>query len=82
MKSIVYWNRKRLFHREAKIEQMPLTKDKLMTVVDSLPSEFSIDDLLEKLIVVQKIEEGLKQSANKQVLSTEEAKKKLKKWLK
>ncbi len=59
-----------------------LTKDKLMSIADSLPSEFSIDDLLEKLIVVQKIEEGLKQSANNQVLSTEEAKKKMQKWLK
>ena len=46
-----------------------------MTVADSLPSEFSIDDLLEKLIVIQKIEEGLKQSNDKQVVSTEEAKK-------
>ncbi len=61
---------------------MTLTKDKLMQVADSLPSEFSIDDLLEKLIVVQKIEEGLKQSANNQVLSTEDAKKRMKKWLK
>lgn len=59
-----------------------LTKDKLLSVVDSLPSEFSIDDLLEKLILVQKIEEGLKQSANKEILSTEEAKDKMKKWLK
>jgi len=59
-----------------------LTKDKLIAVADSLPSEFSIDELLEKLIVVQKIEEGLKQSANNQVVSTENAKRKLKKWLK
>ncbi len=47
-----------------------------------LPNQFSIDDLLEKLIVVQKIEEGLKQSTNNQTYSTQETKKKMKKWLK
>ncbi|MFK7903676.1 MAG: hypothetical protein AB8B69_01055 [Chitinophagales bacterium] len=59
-----------------------LTKSKLMLVADSLPSEFSIDDLLEKLIVIQKIEEGMEQSANKEILSTKEAKKRMGKWLK
>ncbi|MEZ4939145.1 MAG: hypothetical protein R2799_16285 [Crocinitomicaceae bacterium] len=59
-----------------------LTKNKLIAVADSLPPEFSIDELLEKLIVVQKIEEGLKQSKNNQTVGTEEAKTKMEKWLK
>lgn len=50
------------------------TKDKLITIADSLPSEFSIDELLEKLMVVQKIEEGMEQSKNNQTISTKEAK--------
>jgi hypothetical protein len=46
-----------------------------------LPDSFSIEDLFERIILLQKIEIGLEQSKSGQVLSTSEARKKLKKWL-
>ena len=58
-----------------------MTKTKLMESIQNLPEEFSIDELIERLIVIQKIEEGQRQSKAGQTNTTEEAKKKLSKWL-
>ena len=47
-----------------------------------MPDRFSIDDLVNKLILLQKIENGLEQSENREVYSNEEAKKMIKEWQK
>lgn len=59
-----------------------LTKKKLLQSIKDLPEHFSIDDLLDRVILLQKIENGLKQSIEKKGKTTEQAKAKLKKWLK
>lgn len=59
---------------------MIITKAKLKEQINSLPEEFSIDELIERLIVIEKIESGSKQSQNKQVLSEEEMGEEIKKW--
>ncbi len=59
-----------------------LVKEKVLEAVRSLPDEFSIDDLVERLIVLYKIETGLQQVAEGKTLPTKEAKEKLQKWLK
>lgn len=59
-----------------------LTKEAVIKSMNDLPDKFSIDDLLERLIILQKIEIGLGQSKNGQTFSTEEVKEKLKEWLK
>jgi hypothetical protein len=58
-----------------------LSKEKLIETIKDLPDSFSIEDLFERIILLQKIEIGLEQSKSGQVLSTGEARKKLKKWL-
>lgn len=58
-----------------------LTKEKLMATISELPETFSMEDLFERLIFLQKIELGLEQSEKGQVVSTEEARKRLTKWL-
>jgi hypothetical protein len=58
-----------------------LVKEKVIEAIQSLPPQFSIDDVVEKLIVLEKIEIGLKQVTEGKVLSTQEAKEKMKKWL-
>jgi hypothetical protein len=35
-----------------------MKKDALLRAVDQLPEEFRIDDLIERLIIVQKVEEA------------------------
>ncbi|MCJ8167579.1 hypothetical protein MKJ04_22240 [Pontibacter sp. E15-1] len=47
-----------------------------------MPEEFSVDELMERLIILQKIEEGQQQIQAGQFYTEEEAKKKLEKWLK
>jgi len=55
-----------------------LQKEKVITAIKSLPDEFTIGDVVETLIVLQKIEIGLKQVENGKVFTTEEAKTRLK----
>jgi hypothetical protein len=59
-----------------------LTKNQVITSLKDLPDEFSIDELMDKLILLQKIEFGLDQSKTGKVYTSEEAKKMLKKWSK
>jgi hypothetical protein len=59
-----------------------LTKKKLMQSIKDLPDSFSIDELLDRVIFLQKVETGLAQSTKGQTISTKDAKSKLKKWLK
>lgn len=55
-----------------------LTKTKVIKSIKDLPDQFSIDDLIDRLVVIQKIELGLDQSAKGKVNTTKEAKRKLK----
>jgi hypothetical protein len=59
-----------------------LTKEKVLSSVASLPAEFSIDDLIEKLILIEKIETGLHQVRNGMMISQEEMEQKVKSWQK
>lgn len=59
-----------------------LVKEKVLEAIQSLPDQFSIDDVVEKLIVLQKIEIGLQQVSEGKIVTTKEAKEKLKRWLK
>ena len=59
-----------------------MTKDKVLVALKELPERFDVEELIERLIFLQQIDEGLAQSANNQVVSLEEAKNALNKWLK
>ncbi len=59
-----------------------LTKDKVIESLKSMPDQFSLDELMDKLIIIQKVENGLAQSKKGEVFSQEEAKEMLKKWSK
>ncbi len=59
-----------------------LTKKKLLKSIKDLPETFSIDEIIDRVILLQKVEIGQEQSASNKVHSTSSAKNKLKKWLK
>jgi predicted transcriptional regulator len=59
-----------------------LTKDKIKKTIDTLPDKFTIEDVIEELIIIDKIEQGLKDVQEGNVYTTEEARIKLEKWLK
>jgi hypothetical protein len=60
---------------------MMLTKEKLLETINDLPDKIVLDDLLDRILMLQKIEIGLEQSENNQVKSTEQAKEILMQWL-
>ncbi len=59
-----------------------LTKKKLLKSIKDLPETFSVDEIIDRVILLQKVEIGLEQSASNKVHPTISAKSKLKKWLK
>jgi len=59
-----------------------LSKEKVLEVIQSLPDKFNIDDAIERLITLHKIETGLQQVNEGQTISTAEAREKLQQWLK
>jgi predicted transcriptional regulator len=59
-----------------------LTKTQIIDSLNNLPENVTIDQVIEHLVVVDKIQQGLNDSAEGKVYTKEEAKAKLKKWLK
>ncbi len=59
-----------------------MKKASVLNVLNELPREFSFDDFLERLIVIEKIEVGMKESKEGKTVSHENAKKMIAKWLK
>lgn len=59
-----------------------VTREKVLEAVKNMPKEFSIDDLMDKLLLLNKIEIGLDQSKNGETFTAEEAKKMIKEWSK
>jgi len=57
-----------------------ITKEQLLQSIKDLLETFSLDDLLDCVILLQKIEIGLAQSAIDKTTSIEDAKMKLKQW--
>jgi predicted transcriptional regulator len=58
-----------------------MTKHQVVDSLKNFPENFSIEDLIERLIFIEKVEEGLAQSKNGETVSMEDAKKRLHKWL-
>ena len=58
-----------------------MTKHQVVDSLKNFPEKFSVEDLVEKLIFIEKVEEGLAQSKNGETVSMEEAKKRLHKWM-
>ena len=59
-----------------------LTKEKIHFTIDKLPDNLTIDQVIEELILLDKIEQGIKDADEGRVFTTEEVKEKLNTWLK
>ena len=57
-----------------------LTKEKIIKLIENMPEKFSIEEVIERIVLLQKIEIGLEQSENGETYSTEELRKEFKKW--
>jgi Zn-dependent alcohol dehydrogenase len=59
-----------------------LTKTKLKEELEKFPEKFTLDELIEKLILLEKIEKGERQSENGELISESELDKEVEKWFK
>ena len=59
-----------------------ITKTQIINSLDKLPENLTIDQVVDHLIFIEKVQKGLDDSINGRINTKEEAKKKLNKWLK
>jgi hypothetical protein len=59
-----------------------LTREKLNNTIKRLPEKFTIDELIDQLIFIEKVEEGIKQSDEGKVVSNEDVRSIIDKWSK
>ena len=59
-----------------------ITKEKLKSYIEHFPDEMTIDELIDRLILIEKIEKGLEQSDNGETLTEEELVKEMQSWFK
>ncbi|MCW3092876.1 MAG: hypothetical protein JWP81_3945 [Ferruginibacter sp.] len=57
-----------------------MKREKVIDTVNDLPQEFELEELHEKLVFVEKIENGLKQVETGQVITHDTLKEMVKKW--
>lgn len=59
-----------------------ITKKQLLSSMKELPESFSAEEIIDKIILLQKIDIGTEQSKADKIVSEINARKKMKKWLK
>ncbi|MEI6815494.1 MAG: hypothetical protein WCL14_02700 [Bacteroidota bacterium] len=59
-----------------------MTKEEVLKVVNELPNEFEVNELLDKLIFMAKVERGLKDAKEGRTKTLDEAKEISKSWSK
>ncbi|MEW6086934.1 MAG: hypothetical protein AB1498_01350 [bacterium] len=58
-----------------------LNKEKIINSLSDLPEKTTIEEAMERLYLLAKIEKGINQADEGQCVSHEQAKEKMKKWL-
>jgi predicted transcriptional regulator len=56
-------------------------KAKMANIIRDLPADASVEDAMERLLLLYKIEKGIEQAAQGKTVSHAEAKHRLRKWL-
>jgi hypothetical protein len=59
-----------------------LQKSKVLETVEDLPDRFSMDELFEKMYVIEKIEKGLEQVRNGETIYEEDLDEEIESWFK
>ena len=63
-----------------KKEEIMLTKEKMVATIAELPADVSLDEVLERLIVLDKIERGMQDIRAGRFISQDEMEKLVKTW--
>jgi hypothetical protein len=59
-----------------------IAKEQAVKAIQDLPQNASIEDAMERLYLIFKVDRGIKQADSGQKISQEKAKKKMERWLK
>ena len=59
-----------------------IVKEQLLKAIEELPQNASIEDAMEKLFLIYKVDRGIQQADSGHKISQDEAKKRMGKWLK
>ncbi len=59
-----------------------MKRAKAISTLNKFPKEFELDELIERLIFIDKVEKGLQQAEEGNIISHEQLKKDMKKWQK
>ena len=57
-----------------------MTKTILASTLPDLPEEFSIDELIERLLIIEKVDNGRKQYQEGKTLTSDQVRERMKKW--
>ncbi|WP_460996554.1 hypothetical protein [Spirosoma harenae] len=57
-----------------------MTKAAVQESLEKMPDEFSVEELIERLLFIQKVQEGLLQSDRKETVPIEDIRQHLRKW--
>jgi predicted transcriptional regulator len=58
-----------------------LTKEKIISGIQKLPDSVTVDEILDQILLLEKIEKGIDQADKGKVLTEKELDKRLSKWL-
>ena len=58
------------------------TKEEIIKVIRQLPDDATVEDAIEKLYLLHKVERGIGQAGAGQKVSQEEARQRMERWLK
>ena len=59
---------------------MTITKERLIKQIETFPDEISIDEVIERLIIIEKLEIRIKESDNDETISEEDLKNEMETW--
>ena len=59
-----------------------ITKTQIIQSLDKMPENMTLDQVIDQLIFLEKVQKGLDDSSNGRINTKEQAKEKLKKWFK
>ncbi len=59
-----------------------ITKTQLIHTLDKMPENITIDQVIDQLIFLEKVQKGLDDSTNGRIKNKDQAKEKLNKWFK
>lgn len=57
-----------------------MTRERVMEVIKEMPPDFDLDALFERLVFIEKVEEGLKEDDNDETVSSDDIKKMIDEW--